>query len=1427
VVTFAESSRLLRQSLGERELENYVRRINGFNTALGGLTKTVINSSDILRSFSVGIIKTTDRSFRALSKAITATSSDLKPFSLSFIEFLTVASPLLTQLGLAMQFSESSAAQMTGTILILAGVLSGAFTSAIAFAMREVGSFTQSIGEGLINVLEDFDAKATKAETVTRQFTFVLQNFADTLGERTVGSLEEWNKTLEQIDETTNFTTQSIQKSIKLLISEGTALGLTFQDNQRILRESTDIASATGKDLESVTQALLSGLAGQSQAAFALGINLRESALLHDNNAHSIDSHTKKLSENEKLQKRLSIITKRANILEGASQSLANTREGQLIRYNKALSELQENLGSTNILVTEFNNAQILTLNAINSLPKSIFQVISAFGQLSGVFLIVTGFLIKWGLLISGLLTLFKALSAVVSANVIIQNALTAAVNRANAALGLQAVQVTSLTTLFASLKAIIVAFGTTGIVAILSKMASVLASVSVAVAAFTLSIAPLLIKIGIVVASIIAFWKAIKDLGSVMNSIKLSISALLSPFRELLILMGLLDSEGNSTVKILESIESAFSKIVDTIKLVVLGLTKIISTASLLGTSFFADLQQVFGASDESIKRTNESMFDLEASLGKLDQKIGDIVLSFGEAKEETEKVSENVKSIKDEIDQTSLDKLLDQITNIRDANNDLKNEIRGIGLNQVEQIKLARDIEIEKLSVLEKQLAAAGKLEKFQKDIDTGKALQSQLASLKVSKLRADAVESIADANADIAKQMKLAGLEGEELAQTELQFRLAAVDAYAKELEAKGLLTAEAQKQLDIQKDLIAQQGKSGKKDEGGMMASMGEAASTASNVFSSVFEAGAEMYGSVLDLAGDNMSLQLTKSANQLVDGLMNVVENFDQILMNALDMFDSVIDALPGIIEGIMDKLPAIIDKAIASLLNLIDKIPAMIENIMAKLPEIITQLMDNLPTIIEKFIQMIPKALNSIIQRIPEIIMSILDRLPEVVEVFVEEFIAAMGDIIASLVDTFITKGGIFKIAASLVKAIIKLVPALIRAIANGLKRALGSIFKGFSIKMPSTKPLEESVERIFGKVVSGATKVSEEIFSVVDIPTSGRDLEDKAKNDVKKVQEAADEIVKQVSGIWDSFLAMLKKAWMWVWEKILEPIVNLVKKAWLWVYNTIIRPMARIVKKAFGIVSDLFKNMGKTVSKAFGVVVQWLKDVAEVFKSAFNVLVEWGKTLFEIVGHAWEGIMGFFNNLKNLVMDAFNSVINFWKHIFKGNVKEAFAEVFDFFRKLPETMQNIGKPLIEAYEKTFGTLIEFFQKQFLPLMEKAVKPFQNLFAGVKGVFEQALAPFTNFFSAGGLGNQLKSLFTDAFSPDLIKNPFQQAFDQLNPGNLLKKMFNIDSGMGKKGGVENLIGIDVPFVSFNQGGIVPGTSKRSGDSRSNDTVPAM
>jgi hypothetical protein len=70
-----------------------------------------------------------------------------------------------------------------------------------------------------------------------------------------------------------------------------------------------------------------------------------------------------------------------------------------------------------------------------------------------------------------------------------------------------------------------------------------------------------------------------------------------------------------------------------------------------------------------------------------------------------------------------------------------------------------------------------------------------------------------------------------------------------------------------------------------------------------------------------------------------------------------------------------------------------------------------------------------------------------------------------------------------------------------------------------------------------------------------------------------------------------------------------------------------------------------------------------------------------------------------------------------------------------------------------------------------------------------------------------------------------LANGLKNALDVLNPINLFKKMFSWDGG--GKGKIERALGIDVPFVSFAQGGMVPGKAMVPGDSPINDRILAL
>ncbi|HUV46047.1 MAG TPA: hypothetical protein VMW45_03155 [Dehalococcoidia bacterium] len=696
------------------------------------------------------------------------------------------------------------------------------------------------------------------------------------------------------------------------------------------------------------------------------------------------------------------------------------------------------------------------------------------------------------------------------------------------------------------------------------------------------------------------------------------------------------------------------------------------------------------------------------------------------------------------------------------------------------------------------------------------------------------------------------------------------------------------------------------------------SLAEAGETAGSAISSaggsLMDFGGDMLDSIIGFAGqasENFGLKMQEASQSLIQGFENLPDFAMTMVDSGIEMMNQMVARAPEVIQGMIDALPGIIDKLAEAFAGLLDALPAIFGQLAEALPGIITKIMDTLPQLIQKIFMAIPQIVAQLMSAIPDIFVAILEGLPEIISAVIEGFIGAMGEIIGSFIDTFITKGGALKMAIALVKGIVQSLGAIVTGISKGIQRALKGIFSGFEIPPFAGEKLIKNLQTGMKKVITGLTGATEQAFGVIDIPTGGK-AKKELENVGDQIQDAIKLAGKSVAGLWDSFLAALKKLWMWIWTmfdkfiiqpikkvwlfvwNLLSPFVKALKEVWLFVWKNVLEPIIKNLTGWYKAVFDTFNNVVKllgswykavwdtfrnvlslltswykavwdTFTNVLSLLTSWYKAVWDTFRNVVQILVSWYKAVWDTFRNVvniftdWlSALWQTFQNVVGIFKEAWNVIINFFQQIFKGNVKEAFQGVFDFFAKLPEMVINAFKPVFDFWDTlgpklmaAFKPIFDFFGSlgsklvtalkpitDFLSNIGGAVasafKPITDFFGGLKGIFSEAFKPLTNFFNADAIGNILKKAFNISpigllFNSDAIKGFIQKAINLLNPGTILKKLFNIDSGLPslKPGGIESLIGLDLPYAKFAQGGVVPGTAPTKGDSLLNDKILAM
>jgi hypothetical protein len=169
----------------------------------------------------------------------------------------------------------------------------------------------------------------------------------------------------------------------------------------------------------------------------------------------------------------------------------------------------------------------------------------------------------------------------------------------------------------------------------------------------------------------------------------------------------------------------------------------------------------------------------------------------------------------------------------------------------------------------------------------------------------------------------------------------------------------------------------------------------------------------------------------------------------------------------------------------------------------------------------------------------------------------------------------------------------------------------------------------------------------------------------------------------------------------------------------------------------------------------------------------------------------------------------------SFWIAVVKAWVKATIDGFGDVFRSLGDAMGQIGRELGNAIKKAFEDAIQVFAK----IGTFVLDGFKIAFNWLGDQIANIGTMLWNGFMSGlnGIGDFFASIGTRLW--DGIK-------DALNGiGSFFKNLFKFDGG--GKGGVENFLGFDFPWIAFAEGGHVPGKAQVFGDSAKNDTVPAL
>lgn len=1444
--------------------------------AAGDMVYSYSKAQNANKALESQILLTGETSKKTFSKLATDVEKPISGFSkmtagarhsIAAVEALSLLSPVLIILGNKLKESENSFVSWGGKILKTIGLLSAGLMGFIGLAVGAFAGLSLSIGNTLLASTQEAMDKFIKFESVMAQFKFTIQGFTKVFGVDAVGSVEYWNKTMDQLYKNTVFTREELAKSIKLLVAEGQVIGLTVEDNTKLLDRAADVAAATGRDLYEVTQMIINGLTNNADAVLGLGIDIRNTSLAHSKYVEESGLAVEQMSAQELAMARLNALYEKTVPLIGAAANQTKTISGSNMIYQKTLSDISVTMGQAGT-ATELYNASINKfLSFIRDLPKPLINTYGNLKDMLGVTLVIIGQMLKLAAVVFAVSTAFKLLNFVLSSTWGITVSLSAS----------------------------------------LSFLGTVIAPIAAVVIALMVSMKELMETskgfedtVNAVTGSLFVFSGSIdgaeKSTWSFIGAINRLINIALLPFK--IVLIAIAETFNVFAIafinikKIFTSNDATISEYNKKLNILWSRLSNLsaVTGKAFKALDFFSESSAYASGKTNELNQTQEKSVNLTqkfkdrviklatainegfdkgierqkflgnefeksmASFKQAQNELNNVFKTKSNDKEAAQKYADNERKVL----QASLEieKLrLDTIKKITEQRKVLETEmLRSQGRN-IEAIRRERD---DQLKAIDEQISGMKSLGEVRKEdiqaLEQTRKLIENSSDIKVNEERNKSLQKALDAekflsdlkreNASLDKNIveELKGrveLRNQEVKKMEEALK-SSNDLYGRSKQAiaesklqidkmfdTGLLTAQKQlleelnnknKELNdsINKDQLTQYENINltyEKEKELLEVKKEQLRAQGllnGDMIDSINEQG-DLLKKQRDISIKNAPGQEQESLEKVGTSAASSISGVFSsgalgMVSGAMNMVGAVVD----VVDKILDFIPGMLNK-IAGVFDKITQFPTILFNSVKNLGRAIVENIRNaLPNLLKMLPDMVDYLITLIFEEIPDAIQSLVDSLPDLIQMLVDRIPVLVEKLVTSLIDsapkmTISFIKAVIKLVPVLIMSYIKLYPKIISAIINGIVNGLKNIGNLFKGLSIKAPNMKKAVDSLKLGIKSASKTLTGEASKLFQVMDLGASdtTKDTLKDIPGNIEKGAKKAVDYLTMWWRKLLKELQGLW------------NGIVSVWKTVWNGIKNIWDEVIR-ALKFVFEFLKSI-------WDMVISLLKGLWETLKSIWDGVIKLLTTLWDGVKSLWDGIISTLTTLWDGVKTMWDGVISALSTIWDA-VKIMWDFVITTLTSLWESMKGIWDGVTESLSKvweklsTLGTTIWDGLKSALEGAGTFLSDIGGkIWGGLKSAFEGA----GNFLSdiGGKMWNGLKS------GLDGLEDFFKGLFNKLNPANLFEKMFQMD--LKGQGTVEKALNIDVPYANFARGGMVPGSPLVKGDSIMNDRILAL
>lgn len=1432
--------------------------------AAGDMVYSYSKAQKANKALDSQILTTGETSRKTFSKLATDVEKPVSGFSkmtagirhsASAVEALSLLSPVLIILGNKLKESENAFIRWGGVIMKTIGIISAGLMGFIGLALGAFAALSISIGNNILASTQEAMDKFIKFESVMAQFKFTVQGFSKVFGVDAVGSMEYWNKTMQQLYKTTVFTREELSKSIKLLIAEGQVIGLTVEDNTKLLDRAADVAAATGRDLYEVTQMIINGLTNNADAVLGLGIDIRNTSLAHSKYVEESGLAVEQMSAQELAMARLNALYEKTVPLVGAAANQTKTIAGSNMIYQKTLTDISVAIGQTGT-ATELYYASINKfLSVIRDLPKPLLSTYGSLKDILGVTLVIIGQMLKLGAVVFALTTVFKLLNFVLSSTWGITVSLSATLLY----LGTVILPITAFViALIASMKDLIdtskgfedTLKSVTGSLFVFSETVDGAEKSTFSFASginrlINIALLPFKIVLIAIADTVNIFGIAFINIKKIFTSNDKTISEYNS---KLNILWSRLRDLSNATGKAFKALDffsessalaaSKTKELIDTqekganltqkykervLKLAAAineGFDKGIERQKFLGNEFDKSIATYKQAQNElnNVFKTKSTDKDAAQKYADNERKVLQASLEIDKLRLDTlKKINEQRKTLETEI-------LRSQGRNIEAINREKIENLKAID-EQIAGLKLLENFKQEDLKTLEETRKLIEKSSDIKVGEERSKSLQK---AIEAEKLLADLKRENARLDKNIVDDLK-GRVEGrsQEIKKMEEALRLSN-DLYGRSKQAIAESKVQVDKMFDtglarVQMDLLNELNI--KRQE--MQDNVNKETLTQFENINLAYEKEKELldikrqqyetqglmnesmkaqFGQMDELLKQQKELQIKKAPGKESEALEktgsniagSIASTFSTGAMGMVTGAMGMVSAIADIVDKILDFVPQFINK-IAGIFDKITNLPKVLLDSVKNLSRAAIDMVKNaIPNLINYLPDIVDELITLLFEGLPDAFMSLIDSLPDIINKFMDRLPELVERIITGLIESAP------RIMAMMIQAQITLIPALWKAwykymlkipgiIVNGIVEGLKKIGNLFKGISIKGPNIKKTVEGLKLGMKAATKTLTGEASKLFQVMDLGASdtTKDALKDIPGNIEKGAKKAVDYLTMWWRKLIKELQAVW--------DGIVSVWRNLW-----------------------DGIKVIWSELIRAGKAVVEFLKNVWDKAVSAL-------KSVFDFLKSVWDEIWKFFDEkIIQPLKDAWNEVWKFFDEKIIQPLTAAWNAVWKFFdeniiQPISKVFSSISEILFKAVDG-FRDVFDFFMKG-ITFIVSIFKGVAELLKPIADVFSKVFGGIADVFSAvdwSSIGTKIGEAFSSVF--DGVKGFFSKFY------NTLADLINAMKIPAFEYGV-SILGKKYSGKLWNEIDLVPGNIAYLADGgfipRGTDTIPAM